>query len=207
VDTIVRPPETDHPELAAAPRRRRWPWLALLVLPTILLLVGSIWIANYDPLVQGSSTFGALRKDVRETRIDAFDLSGLVFEVPTGRDATFRYRFSIRNNGPIGVTIRSVGATSGSGSTRLHRTAVRVVPSFEAPTQTSEPWHAFSLAPGDEAIIEMKAVYHGICKQPNTATSWNTEPFTFSVLGVTRHEDVMVGVEVRFVGTGECGKS
>jgi hypothetical protein len=48
----------------------------------------------------------------------------------------------------------------------------------------------------------MEAVYHRRCMQRGDAVSWSMEPVTFSILGVTRHQDVPVGVEVRFVGTG-----
>ena len=48
----------------------------------------------------------------------------------------------------------------------------------------------------------MEAVYHGRCMQRGDGVSWSWEPLTFSILGVTRHDDVPVGVEVRFVGTG-----
>jgi hypothetical protein len=201
----MRPPATNDPELAAAPRRRRWPWLGLAILVTIVLLVGSIWIANYVPLVQGSSGFGTLRKDVREIDVEAFDITGHVFEVPVGRLARFRYEFSIRNNGPFSVTIEDVGAQASGGSSRLGRRAIRVIPdAYEGPRSGYERWHPFSLAPGHEATIEMEAIYRGRCVLRNTAMSWSWEPVTYSILGIPRHDDVMVGVEVRFVGTGDC---
>jgi hypothetical protein len=178
--------------------------IGLLVLG---LAVGSIWIANYVPLGQGSYGFGTLRSDVREIDIDAFDISGVVFEVPVGRNGRFRYRFSIRNDGPLPVTIRRIGSSGPWGSdSQLGRRATRMV--ADASTGTASPferWHAFSLAPGREALIEMEAVYHGRCMQRGDAVSWNWEPVTFSILGVTRHDDVRVGVEVRLTGDGICG--
>jgi hypothetical protein len=204
VDTIVRPPQTNDLELAAAPRRRRWPWLGLVVLVTIVLVVGSIWIANYVPLAQGSSGFGTLRSDVHVTNIDAFDISGVVFDVQVGREVTFRYRFSIRNAGPLAVTIHAVGGQDTGGSADLGRRAVRVNDDPYTNTSSFEPWHSFALAPGDEALIEMEAVYRGRCLGEGDAMFWNREPVTYSILGLPRHEDVMVGVEVRFVGTGDC---
>ena len=180
----------------------------LAVLVAMLLLVGSIWIANYVPFAQGSFGFGTPRTDVREIDVDAFDLQGHVFEVPVGREGTFRYRFSIRNDGPVGVTVTHVGASDRGGSSRISRRAVSVVPdAYTQPASKYESWHAFSLAPGGEAIIEMEARYHGRCLERGDALSWNWEPVTFAILGLPRHEDVMVGVEVRFVGTGDCGKN
>jgi hypothetical protein len=178
--------------------------LIVIGLLALGLAVGSIWIANYVPLEQGSYGFGTLRSDVREIDIDAFDISGVVFEVPVGRDGRFRYRFSIRNDGPVPVTIRQIGSSGPwGGDPQLGRRAMRLVADASAGTASPfERWHAFSLAPGREALIEMEAVYHGRCMQRGDGVSWSWEPLTFSILGVTRHDDVPVGVEVRFVGTG-----
>lgn len=166
--------------------------------------MGSIWIANDVPLEQGSFGFGTLRSDVRQIDIDAFDVSGVVFEVPVGREGRFRYRFSIRNEGPFAVTIRQIGSSGPWGAdSRLGRRAVGFVADAYPGTRSPfERWHAFSLAPGREALIEMEAVYHGRCMQPGDTVSWSWESVTFSILGVTREDLVPVVVEVRFVGTG-----
>ena len=166
--------------------------------------MGSIWIANSVPLEQGSFGFGTSRSGVRQIDVDSFDISGVVFEVPVGREGRFRYRFSIRNDGPFAVTIRKIGYADPVGSnSRFERRAVRLV--TDASAGTASPfgrWHTFSLEPGREALIEMEAVYHGRCMQRGDAVWWNMEPVTFSILGVTRHEEIGVGVEVRFVGMG-----
>lgn len=171
-----------------------------------LLTLGSIWIANDVPLGQGSFGFGTLRSDVRQIDIDAFDVSGVVFEVPVGREGRFRYRFSIRNDGPFAVTIRQIGDSEpGGGDSRLGRRAVGFVADAYAGTRSPfERWHAFSLAPGGEALIEMEAFYRGRCIERDSFLSWNVEPVTFSILGITRKDFVPVGVEVRFTGDGSC---
>jgi hypothetical protein len=204
---IVRPPVAAPPSVAPPPRRRGWVRIVVLAVIGLLavgLSAGSIWIANDVPLEQGSFGFGTLRSDVRQIDIDAFDVSGVVFEVPVGREGRFRYRFSIRNDGPVAVTIRQIGFTGPrGGNSRLGRRAVGFVADASAGTRSPfERWHAFSLAPGREALIEMEAVYRGRCIERDSFVSWNVEPVTFSIVGVTRHDDVPVGVEVRFVGTG-----
>jgi hypothetical protein len=207
MDTIVRPPVAAPPSDEPPPRRRRWVRILVLVVIGLLLLglpVGSIWIANDVPIEQGSFGFGTLRSDVRQIDIDSFDISGVVFEVPVGREARFRYRFSIRNDGPFAVTIRQIGDTGPwGGDSRLGRRAVGVVADAYAGTASPfERWHAFSLPPGGEALIEMEASYRGRCIDRDSSISWNVEPMTFSILGITREDFVPVGVEVRFVGTG-----
>jgi hypothetical protein len=212
VDTIIRPPATEaHPTIAP---RRRWPRVLILVVVGIvatLLTFGSIWITNYMPLVQGSLGFSTDRADVKMVDVDAFDMRGTVFTVPTGRRATFRYRLSISNSGPVAVRIDSIGTSDGSvGEGSLTRSAVEVIPD---PWRTGgtvgytseEPWHPFTLAPGREAVVVMEATYDGRCMGRGNDVSWYWEPLTFSVFGVSRHDIVEAGVEVRFTGDGSCG--
>lgn len=168
------------------------------------LTLGSIWLANDVPLEQGNFGFGTQRSDVRQIDINSFDISGVVFEVPVGREGRFRYRFSIRNDGPFAVTIRRIGDIGPwGGDSQLGRRPVGLVTNAYAGTASPfEPWHEFSLAPGGEALIEMEAFYRGRCIERNSSIWWNVEPMSFSILGITREDFVPVGVEVRFVGTG-----
>ena len=173
-----------------------------------LLTLGSIWIANYAPLVQGSLGLSTDRADVKMVRVDAFDMQGTVFTVPTGRTATFRYRLSISNSGPVAVRIDSLGTSVGRGS--LTRRAVEVIPdpwrnSGPVGYTSEEPWHPFSLSPSREAVVVMEAVYDGRCMGLGDSVSWYWEPVSFSVLGVPRTDIVEAGVEVRFTGDGSCG--
>jgi hypothetical protein len=212
VDTIVRPPQTSEAPTIAP--RRRWPRVLTLVVVGIvvtLLTLGSIWIANYAPLVQGSLELSTDRTDVKIVRVDAFDMRGTVFTVPTGRTATFRYRLSISNSGPVAVRIDSIGTSAGSvGAGSLTRRAVEVIPdpwrsSGPIGFTSEEPWHPFTLAPGREAVVVMEAEYHGRCMQRGDSVSWFREPVTYSIFGVSRHADLQAGVEVRFTGDGSCG--
>jgi len=108
--------------------------LVVVALVATLLTLGSIWIANYAPLVQGSLGSSTDRTDVKMVRVDAFDMRGTVFTVPTGRTATFRYRLSISNSGPAAVRIDSIGTSAGSvGVGTLTRRAVEVIP---------DPWRS-----------------------------------------------------------------
>lgn len=69
-----------------------------------MLIGASSWLANIEPIARGSSSFGTRRADVRTIKVDAFDITGHVFEVPAETGQPFRYRFSMRNAGPMPVT-------------------------------------------------------------------------------------------------------
>ena len=210
MDTIIRPPDTVVGPGTIIPGRR-WPKIALLALVGLVatgLAAGSLWIANYEPLVQGSLGFGTLRPDVKQVDVDAFDMRGTVFTVPTGRTATFRYRYSILNDGLVPVRIDEIGTPPEEAD--LTRHAIRVIPNVWAEGADSlpsseEPWHPFTLPPGGEAVIVMEAEYHGRCLQRGDFVSWFWEPVSFSIFGVSRHADLESGVEVRFTGDGSCG--
>jgi hypothetical protein len=160
--------------------------------------------------VQGSLGFGTERTDVKVLQVDSFDMAGTVFTVPTGRTATFRYRLSISNSGPMGVRIDSIGTSDGSdGEGSLTRRAIEVIPDPLGSDGTvghtsEEPWHPITLPPGREAVIVMEATYDGRCMGRGNSVSWYWEPLTFSVLGIPRRDIVEAGVEVRFTGDGSC---
>ena len=211
MDTIVRPPDTSEAPTIA--RRRRWPRVVILVVLGIvgtLLALGTIWIANYMPLVQGSLGLRTDRDDVKMVRVDAFDMRGTVFTVPTGRTAAFSYRLSISNSGPVAVRIDDIGTSDGTdGEGSLTRRAIEVIPdpwrSGGTVGYTSEePWHPFTLSPGREAVVVMEAVYDGRCMGRRDSVTWYWEPVSFSVLGVPRTDIIEAGVEVRFTGDGSC---
>jgi hypothetical protein len=211
VDTIVRPPDTGGTAAIVPPRR----WLRVVILAVVgtvaaLATLGSIWIANYAPLVQGSTGFGTLRRDVKEVDVDAFDMRGTGFTVPTGRTATFRYRFSILNEGPVAVRIDSVGTPLGEDGSL--RRAIRVVPDLWADDggtgpPREEPWHPFTLPSGGEAVVVMEAAYDGRCISRGESIGWYWEPVSFSIFGISRNDIIESGVEVRFIGDGSCGTS
>ncbi|HEX6580573.1 MAG TPA: hypothetical protein VF195_06860 [Actinomycetota bacterium] len=179
MDTIVRP-TTTHSE--PPPIRHRWVRLLILVSAftgALAITLGTMWVTNYMPLVQGSVAFGTARTDVRAVQVDAFDMRGTVFTVPTGRNATFHYRFSLSNEGPVAVRIESVGTPSREGP--LTRRAVEVIPDpwgSEGPIgyTSEEPWHPFTLSPGGEAVVVMEARYDGRCLDRGDGAAWYWEP-------------------------------
>ena len=85
--------------------------------------VGSIWVANYDPFVNGFIGYGPQDDRIRIVEVNAFGISGRVFELPVSGSARFRYRHSIHNDGPTAVRIEHIGSPRSEPSA-----ALRIVP-------------------------------------------------------------------------------
>ena len=207
MDTVVRPPDSISPSIATA-RRRRWPRIVLsvLVFLGVGLLVGSIWVANYDPFVRGFIGYGPHDGRIRVVEVDAFGVSGRVFELPVSGPARFRYRLSIHNDGPIAVRIDHVG------SPRSEQVALRIVPVEVIPDLTAnddyysfEPWHPFVLKPGHDAAIEMLLTYdNDICFPVGDSERMWPLPVNYRVFGVPRQTQFEVDPDVHVVGTEDC---
>jgi hypothetical protein len=175
-----------------------------------LLTLGSIWIANYMPLVQGSSRSRTSRPDVKMVHVDAFDMRGTVFTVPTGRTATFRYRLPISNSGLVALRIDSIGTSDGSdGAGSLTRRAVEVIPdpwrSGGTVGYTSEgalaPLHPPSGPRGRRRHGgDVRRTMHGSRRQ--RLLVWGAVDLLDP--GVPRHDTLEAGVEVRPTGDGSC---
>ena len=127
MDTIVRPPEAppDGP-IGSTAKHRRWPrQVAGIVVALLLLAVvsGAVWVSNVRPLGRGS--FGSAIRDPRvkasEHQVDAFVVSGLINTVRVEKGTTFTYLVSIRNDGPVPVTIKDMGMKGGAITTRWSR--------------------------------------------------------------------------------------
>jgi hypothetical protein len=179
----------------------------------LLLLVGGVtWIANYDPLVAGNfPAFAPADPALRMKDVEAFGVSRRILSVEVQRGDRFSYRFSIRNNGPVGITVTRIGSSrfdqQGNVVTRY---PVRVIPDVwirdgRGTLPAFEPWHAFSLRPGQEAIVEMEATYERGCIERGGTLGWYVEPVAFSVYGLPRETNFVTGAEVRFLGTEGCG--
>jgi hypothetical protein len=206
VKTQVRPPiaPPEPPATTVGPRRRRWlRWVALVVVLIIVaaFIAGVSWIARYDPLARGSIGYAppagvdAKVVDVSYAIADA----PLIFRIPAVTGMTFRYRFSIRNDGPVAITIRDVGIPVERTGNVVNRHPVRVMTNAYA-TPTGSPWIAFqpfTLAPGQEGAIEMEATLHGCVED---MLGWGDEEMTYTVFGISRHVMFVPDVELTLVG-------
>jgi hypothetical protein len=206
VDTIVRPPEAP-PEgpASAATKPRRWPRRVVGIVVLLLLIVvvgGIVWVSNIEPLGRGS--FGSAIRDPRvqasEHHVLAFGVIGLINTVKVEKGTTFTYLVSIRNNGPVPVTIKDISMKGRAITTQV--VAVNPHP-YEngGPSRGLIPFAAFRLDPDQEAIIEMEVqVGTDACVEGPGFTSWFQEPVTYTIFGITRHSFVETGTEIRLVG-------
>jgi len=174
--------------------------VALLLLAVVS---GAVWVSNVEPLGRGS--FGSGIQDPRvkasQSYVDAFGISGLINTVRVEKGTTFTYLVSIRNDGPVPVTIKDIGVKGGAITTRV--VAMNPHP-YEngGPSRGFIPFTAFRLDPEQDAIIEMEAqVGANACVEGRGFSSWFQEPVTYTIFGITRHSSVETGTEIRVVGT------
>lgn len=213
MDTIVRPPQAppDGP-IASTAKHRRWPRRVAGIVVALLLLAvvsGAVLVSNVEPLERGSIGYAVLdpHLEVHGYFVDALGVSGRVEKISAQPGLVLRYRFSIRNGGPIAVTITGAGADE--PGLVVERRIVAMKPDLDVGRNTSagfEPFQTFDLPPGDEAGIEMEVrLAEDLCLSSSrggqTSLSWWFEPIEFQVYGFTRHTSVETGTEIRLVGT------
>ena len=170
-----------------------------LTLALLAIVAGVVWVSNVEPLGPGSSAFaiGDPRVEASERPIDAFDVSGVVDTVKAEKGSTFRYVVSIRNDGPVAVTIKAVGGDGGAISRRA--VAVNLHPYENG--SVFGPFAPFKLGRGEEAFIQMEVrVSEDGCIEGRGFVGWYAEPITYSIFGITRHSFVETRTEIRVEG-------
>ena len=163
------------------------------------------WIATYDPFMPGHILYRALDPRIVTRDVSGLGAEGRLYEFRASGPATFHYRFTILNDGPISVRITSVRPTT---SEEIHVRPVRVIPDLSVAPDGRwrwEPWHAFSLEPGHDATIEMEVTFTPIrCLDRGWRLGWWPETIGFSVFGVPRTTAFESDADVRIVGTEDC---
>ena len=157
----TRPPQTPVMPRSIADAPRRWPRrLAAVAILLAVTLIGLalVWVVNVEPLSRGSEGFAvndpALRVHVRD--VSAMGVTGSVQTIEARPGMRFQYRFSVRNDGPIPVTITDVGT---DGTAGISRRVVAAKPDLSLGGSLSRgyaPFEPFTLAPGAEAGVEMR---------------------------------------------------
>jgi hypothetical protein len=112
----------------------------------------------------------------------------------------FTYMVSIRNDGPVPITIRGLSPEEGD---RVQ--LVGMVPDVWASGRVShetQPFQPFELRSEGEAALEFQVrTPREACMPAGTATSSYTQPIEFTVFGVAREQAVDAGVQIVLRGS------
>jgi hypothetical protein len=173
-----------------------------------VLVAASIgWIANVEPLDGGSFGFDPLAglpaemaRSAKVQDVDAFGVDGRVLTVRVEPGSRFTVIVSIRNTGPVPVTIQGVESSSDLG-----RRLVGMTPDLYATGRVGdglEPFRPFSLPPDGEAALEIEfSVGDKLCLGPNDTLSGYEQRLTFTIFGVERTQSVDAGLQLNLRGT------
>jgi hypothetical protein len=175
----------------------------LILLLTVALVIGIVWVSNVDPLGPGSGTFAIRDPRVHATShlVDAFGVFGLVQTVSVEPGATFDYQISVRNDGAVPVTVLNVGEAGGQISRRAVAMNLYPYVNPHAAPDRYVPFAPFRLGSGQEARIELEVnVSDEACVQPDVINAWSQELMTYSIFGITRHSLVDTRTEIRVEG-------
>jgi hypothetical protein len=208
MDTDVRTPipSLPTPKPASGGRRSRL-LVASAILVTTTFVAGLVWLANLEPISQGSTGYDlrmglptSMARTASVQVVEAFGVDGRVLSVRAEPDAVFTYMVSVRNDGPVPITIRGLSPEEGD---RIQ--VVGMVPDIWASGRVSnetQPFHPFSVSPDGEAALEFQVrIPREACRARGTTTSWYTLPLEYTVLGIEREQVVDLGVEVVLRGT------
>jgi hypothetical protein len=166
------------------------------------------WIANVEPLDGGSFGFDPLAglpaemaRSAKVQEVDAFGVDGRVLTVRVQPGSRFTVIVSIRNTGPVPVTIQGIE----SDSRDLGRRLVGMTPDLYATGRVGvglEPFRPFSLPPDGEAALEIEfSVGDQLCLGPNDTLSGYEQGLTFTIFGVERTQSVDAGLQLNLRGT------
>src|SRR6266550_3329957 len=140
------------------------------------------------------------RMKASQSYVDAFGVSGLINTVKVEKGTTFTYLVSIRNDGPVPVTIKDIGMKGGAITTRV--AAFNPHPYEDGgPSRGFVPFAPFRLDPEQGSVVEMEVqVGENACVEGAGFSSWFEEPITYTIFGITRHSFVETGTEIRLGG-------
>lgn len=207
MDTDVRTPIPSLPTPASPPRpRRRGRWVALAAVG-VLVATPIAWVATVEPLGEGSFGFDLLAglpaemvRSAKVQDVDAFGVDGRVLTVRVEPGSRFTVIVSIRNSGPVPVTIQGVE----SDSRDLGRRLVGMTPDLLATgtVKELEPFRPFSLPPDGEAALEIElSVGDQLCLGPNGMISGYEQQVVFTMFGIERTQPVDAGLQLNLRGT------
>jgi hypothetical protein len=178
-------------------RRRRLVLLALTLLAA--LLIGSIaYVSNYMPMSPANGTGGGLNRHDLGSFLsplgEGFDATEYTYE----RGGRFWFGFGLRNDGPLGVTIRGIDSglpdsSDFEGLARQSGVWIATGSSWYGPPRGrgSETFHPFWLGPGQERWVFIEIQFRDcapVGAEGGTLTQYLRGAYlTYRVLGLPRH--------------------
>ena len=184
------------PRAPASPagHRRRWVWLAIIALVSVLLLSAGLYVAHYEPLVQADGVIGSGGTSLGEFGSPAGgSFSVTRFAYQEGR--TFYFGFGLLNSGRVPVTITSIHS-KGTGSGSLVQETVWVAskdPYWSGPPGSpgGETFRPFTLTGGAERWVVFSERFVNCSKYhlglgDTSSQSLARADVSFRVLGVHR---------------------
>jgi uncharacterized repeat protein (TIGR01451 family) len=204
IEPPAPPAEQDTPD-GRRPRSRRWLLWTLLAL-VVVLATSITLLVRYQPLVPGNEAVGAGPGGrITNSPPNLESVSAIRFR----NGAVVTYGFSLRNDGPVGLTITSVIDPHSEGV--LRTMTIRMnrenEPGASADPADYTPFQSFRLGPDEERFFLIKAQF-ARCDSL-AADSWSTYadvPVTYRVLGFTHHAWVPLELPIAVQGVrNACG--
>jgi hypothetical protein len=190
----------------ATPQRRRGrAWFVVFAGVVLMTVLVGAFLANYQPLIHGSES----GVSVRVKRIE-----GLVppdtWVVTYVDGQTFVFAVSIRNDGPVGVTVTSVGQEDPHvEALKAYDGAFRgASEELGLPThdvRELSPLRPFALAPGHERLVWIRYRFQN-CRfySFGGSSGFTSLPVTFRVLGIPRHGRVNLHTVLEVKSPKDC---
>lgn len=177
-------------------RAERQGWSLSLRLPTLLFLLfiaAAIWfvafVAQYEPLTLGS--MGGLTAPGE--KIDTFGEPGTIVQLDHREGEEFFVMFTMRNEGPIGVTIEHLLRPRRTGT--FYPVEVLVHPGERFAGERSidyekwDPFEPFSLGSGEDRRVAIRYRFGSCTLGRGEATGSHSLFPRFSVFGIDRHTE------------------
>ncbi len=171
---------------------------------TTAVVSATVWVSHYAPLEPGSSSFTPVADPMPEQAISGFDTVSWRLTYRDG--SSVRYALSIRNNGPVSVTITDLVRDESWFRAALRVDQLRVTPDdpkFAGLLDHAEPFHAFRLDPQHERTLVIDAHYDG-CDAYAEGTSMTivTQQLTYRVFGISKAQSVALRLPLQVVFPG-----
>lgn len=157
--------------------------LSIVAVVIVLAILGSgvVLVAN-EPLREGS--IGGLSGPSFEAQ-KGVEEHARVVTYESGQEMIID--FSLRNVGPLAVTVTGISNPAGSAATLFEIVEIRAGRYGLEP----EPFAPFKLGRNEERLIRLRGILKGCGGfTPRSSIAWNTYPVRYRVLGISRTMDV-----------------